>query len=124
MERWVLVPILTEQESKPAFLEKLAGVQRLILLYVIDQQRTDAPAGLMGTRIKAAEAVMTEIRKKLKNKAEVKEIVEWGSWAEKAANIAALEKVDEVIGVKSKISEELEPGLRKRGLKVTLHWIQ
>ena len=65
MERWVMVPILTEKESEERFIGQVSGAQRIVLLFVVDQENMDAPAGVVGSKIKRAESTMRELKKKL-----------------------------------------------------------
>jgi hypothetical protein len=119
MERWVMVPILTEKESEEGFVGQVRGAQRIVLLFVVDQENMDAPAGVVGSKIKRAESTMRELKKKLVD-TEFREYVEWGKWLQKIENIAKLEKVDEIVMIHGDLADELAPVLREREIKVRI----
>lgn len=116
MEHWILVPILTEKEHEDDFLKGLGDAQRVVLVFVIDKENLDVPAGVVGGKIKGAETTMSGIKKKLHG-LEFKEYVEWGSWLQKIESIARLERVDEVVMVSTPASQALAEQLGQHGVK-------
>jgi len=116
-----VVPILTEQENSPEFLERLKECNKLIILFVVDKTVLNhVPAAFSGSRINAAQQVMEDIKKKLPQNILIKDFVEWGDWYEKIENIARLENADEIIMKHSKMSDEFSSRLREKGLKVRI----
>jgi predicted CoA-binding protein len=116
-----LVPILTDQENDPAFLAKLKECTKLVMIFVVDKTFLNhVPAGFAGSRIQSAQDVMDDIKKKIPQNINVKDLVEWGIWYDKLENLARLENADEIIMKKGLIADELYPQLTEKGLKVTL----
>jgi hypothetical protein len=116
-----VVPILTEQENSPEFLEQLKECNKLIILFVVDKTVLNhVPVAFSGSRINSAQQVMEDIKKKLPQNILIKDFVEWGDWYDKIENIARLENVDEIIMKHSKMSDEFSFRLREKGLKVRI----
>ena len=117
-ERWMLVPILTERESEAEFVNRLKELDKLVLLFVIDQGRLgEVPAGFVGSRIKKAESVMDEIKQKLPEKLTVNDYVEWGNWIEKLENISKLENVSKVLMIECELAERFRPLLKTKNIE-------
>jgi len=116
--RWVLVPIFTERESEDEFIAKLKELDKLVLLFVIDQGRLgEVPAAFVGSRIKKAEAVMDEIKQKLPETLTINDYVEWGNWIEKLENISRLEKVSKVLMIECELTERFRPLLKTKNIE-------
>jgi len=116
-----LVPILTEQENSPEFLARLRECSRLILVFVVDKNVLNhVPTGFAGSRINIAQEVMEDMKRKLPQNVQVKDLVEWGDWYDKIENLARLENVDEVVMKHSQKSDEFFSKLVEKGLKVTV----
>ena len=116
-----VVPILTEQENSPEFLEQLKECNKLIILFVVDKTVLNhVPVAFSGSRINSAQQVMEDIKKKLPQNILIKDFVEWGDWYDKIENIARLENADEIIMKHSKMSDEFSFRLREKGLKVRI----
>jgi hypothetical protein len=116
-----IVPILTEKENDPPFLEKLKDCKRVVLIFVIDKTLSNyVPGGFITSRINLAQEVMDDIKKSLPQNILVKDMVEWGDWYDKIENLARLEGADEVVMKKSSRSEEFSLKLAEKGLKVTV----
>lgn len=119
--RTVVVPILTEREGMPDFLERLKSCTKLILVFVVDKSVLNhVPTAFSGSRITIAQEVMDGIRKKMPQNIMVKDFVEWGDWYDKLEGIARLENADEIVMKHSKMSDEFSSRLREKGLKVTV----
>lgn len=112
-----LIPILTERELDPDFVEEARKADKVILLYVMDSDRmTGLPSGFMGGRIKSAEAIIDQYKKKLKGK-EVDGFVEWGHWETKLKAFAIIKKVDLVLMRESEAAESFSRELKKEKVK-------
>lgn len=116
-----LVPVLTERENQPDFIERLKACNKLIMVFVVDKTVLNhVPTGFAGSRIGSAQEVMEDIKKNLPENVMVKDFVEWGDWYDKIENMARLESVDEIIMRHSKMSDEFSSRLREKGLTVTV----
>ncbi|VVC00731.1 Uncharacterised protein [uncultured archaeon] len=98
MQMKILVPILSEKEDDPEFLEKVSkGATEIILLLVVDpspKERFGFAAGFM----QKGRAVMESARKRLGEKRKsAEDVIEWGDTQSKIMNMALLRKADKVI---------------------------
>jgi hypothetical protein len=119
--RTVVVPILTEQEGMPDFLERLGQCTKLVMVFVVDKNFLNhVPAAFSGSRITIAQEVMDSIKKKMPQNILIKDFVEWGDWYDKLEGIARLENADEIVMKHSKMSDEFSSRLREKGLRVTI----
>ncbi len=115
-----LIPILTERELDSEFLEEARNADKIILLYVMDSDRmTGLPSGFMGNRIKSAEAIINQYKKKLKGK-EVDGFIEWGHWETKLMAFAILKKVDLVLMRESEAAESFSRELKKEKINIKI----
>jgi hypothetical protein len=115
----ILVPILTEKELDQRFLDDLGRVEKLVLVFVVDQTAMDVPAGLAGGKIKNAEKIMGDLKKRYK-KALVTEYIEWGSWPEKLRNIALLERAQQIVAVNCQLGRELSRKMKDQKIDMRL----
>ncbi len=94
----ILIPVLSEKEDDPEFLEKASkGATDVILLVVVDpspKERFGFAAGFL----QKARGIMDNAKKLLGQKRKsVEDIVEWGDTQSKIINIALLRKVDKIV---------------------------
>ena len=91
-----LVPILSKEEWKPEFVNKvLEKADELVLLSVIDRSDLSGKFGFAATEIMQANKIMEGIEAELKKlKVKVESVVEWGQTALKIDHIARLKKCD------------------------------
>jgi hypothetical protein len=116
-----IIPILTEQENSPTFIEKIKQCNKLILLFVVDKTFLNhVPTAFTSARISAAQEVMDDIKRKIPQNILVKDTIEWGDWCDKIENIARLEGADEIVMKHSKPGDEFSLKLAAKGLNVTL----
>lgn len=94
----ILIPILSEKENDPEFLEKAAkGATEVLLLTVVDPSPKEM-FGFAAGFLQKARAVMEGAKKMLGQKRKsVEDIVEWGDTQNKIINIALLRKVDKIV---------------------------
>ncbi len=119
--RTVVVPILTEQEGMPDFLERLKSCTKLVMVFVVDKNFLNhVPTAFSGSRITIAQEVMDGIKKNMPQNIMIKDFVEWGDWYDKLEGIARLENADEIVMKHSKMSDEFSSRLREKGLRVTV----
>ena len=118
-DKCCVVPLMTLEEADGDFPKTLFEYNKIILLYVIDQQSTDVPAGLMGGGIKKAEKIMDALKSRLTH-GRVKDYVEWGKWDEKVYNYSKMESADDIVLKKSAHTTRFSKKLEEKGLKVRL----
>ncbi len=94
----ILIPILSEKENDPEFLEKASkGATEIILLTVVDPSPKEK-FGFAAGFLQKARGIMDEAKKQLGQKRKsVEDIVEWGDTRNKILNIALLRKVDKIV---------------------------
>jgi hypothetical protein len=119
--RTVLVPILTEKENSPDFIERIKDCTKVIMLFVVDKNFLNhVPATFVSSRIQMVQETIDGIKKSLPQNISAKDFVEWGEWDEKIENLARLEGVDEIVMKKSSAADELSMKVSEKGLKVSI----
>jgi len=91
-----LIPILSKEEWKPEFINKvLEKANNVVLLSVIDRSELGGQFGFAATEIMQANKIMEGIESELKRlKVRVESLVEWGETASKIDHLARLKKCD------------------------------
>jgi hypothetical protein len=95
----ILIPLLSKEENKQEFLEKVAGSgKHVTLLTVIDTNSGKEKFGFAASQIGSCSSLAEEIRNKLKESvADIDYIMEWGDTLTKIEQIAQLKKVDVIV---------------------------
>lgn len=98
----VLIPLLSKQENNPAFLSKaLQEAKEAVLLVVVDTGEMAGKFGFAGTEIMQGSKLIEELKARVAEKGVLaKDLLEWGSTAQKIENIARLQKADRIALVK------------------------
>lgn len=122
--KWFLIPIISEHENEPVFIEKVKDASKIILAYVVDPEKMgNVKTAEVGEHLGKIRKIMGEIGTAVAAAsltAVVEEVIEWGNWEEKLVNIAAMEKTDEVVFYNSALSQNLANKLKEKGLTVTI----
>ncbi len=115
-----LIPILTEKENDPKFLEEaLKDTHELILLHVVKREDIgNIPAGYAGSRIKKGEQIMEDIKQIASQRMMVETNMEWGEPTKKIMAVYKINDVDEVVMKKSQEADEMEEELKEANIQV------
>ena len=91
----ILLSILTGNESKDKVIKKLKEYDKIIISFVMDSTN-NVNTTSAGTKIKEAENVIYDLKRKLRGKV-VKENMVWGNTLQKTINSAKLEKIKNIM---------------------------
>jgi len=120
----VLIPLLSKEENKAEFLEKVSGSgKHITLLSIIDTNSGKEKFGFATSQIGGSNSLAEEIKNKLKESvADVDYIMEWGDTVTKIGQIAELKKVDSIVLKRQQnhFFDELVEQLRMKKLKVEI----
>ena len=118
----ILIPLLSKEENKQEFLEKVSGSgKHITLLTVIDTHSGKEKFGFAASQIGSCSSLAEEIRDKLKESIpDIDYIMEWGDTLTKIEQIAELKKIDSIVlkRQQNQFFEELVKQLKERKLKV------
>ena len=115
----ILIPIITNSENDPTFLEKvIKGVDEVHLLRVVDSgSKSELPAAAMMQGNSVVQDITNYLKPKVK---EIEEVVEWGDPLNKISHYAKLKEIKKIILKRedSQFMKDLAKNLRAEELDV------
>ncbi|MBN2067743.1 MAG: universal stress protein [Candidatus Diapherotrites archaeon] len=95
----VLVPVLSQKEASPEFIERLSSkAKEIIVLLVIDTKAMSGQFGFAAGEIAHANALMQQLKEAIgKKKKTCEDLMEWGDTFTKIEHTAMLKQADKII---------------------------